>query len=79
MAGCKAPVVTLTDSPRRPPDALPGTARAVRSALGSGSRSAVAAAPPLPAPIVPRGGGAPGAGPRAAPLIAGGREEREGA
>jgi hypothetical protein len=79
VTSCKARAVTRADSPRHPPDALPGTARAVRSALGSGSRSAVAAAPPLPAPIVPRGGGAPGAGPRAAPLIAGGREKREGA
>lgn len=46
----------------------------MRSALQSGSPSAAAAAPLLPAPIVPRGGGAPGAGPRAAPPNAGGRE-----
>ena len=46
----------------------------MRSALRSGFPSAAAAAPFQPAPIVPRGGGAPGARPRAAPLTAGGRE-----
>lgn len=46
----------------------------MRSALRSGFPSAAAAALLQPAPIVPRGGGAPGAGPRAAPLTAGGRE-----
>lgn len=46
----------------------------MRSALRSGFPSAAAAAPFQPAPIVPRGGGAPGARPRAAPLTAGVRE-----
>lgn len=46
----------------------------MRSALRSGFPSAAAAAPFQPAPIVPRGGGAPRARPRAAPLTAGVRE-----
>lgn len=74
-AGHKARAAEQTDSPPAcPRDTRPRGALAVRSALRSGFPSAAAAAPLQPAPIVPRGGGAPGARPRAAPLTAGVRE-----
>uniref|UniRef100_A0A8P0TR15 Hyperpolarization activated cyclic nucleotide gated potassium channel 4 n=1 Tax=Canis lupus familiaris TaxID=9615 RepID=A0A8P0TR15_CANLF len=52
-----------------------GGARAVRPAPRSGSPSGCPGAAAA-APIVPRGGGAPGAGPRAAPPDAGGGQRR---